>query len=138
MKNLILIAFLLTASITQTLGYTQTPGQVRPRRVATQNNNLPVLIENEDYADDKSQRKLTRARNPRHSSGNKSIRRNTSLRRGRTGGSYTNIDRERVRSPRASRSAPRGASALCGDGSYSFSRHARGTCSHHGGVARWL
>lgn len=34
--------------------------------------------------------------------------------------------------------APPGASAQCGDGTYSFSAHRRGTCSHHGGVARWL
>ena len=35
-------------------------------------------------------------------------------------------------------SAPRGATALCRDGSYSFSQHRSGTCSHHGGVAMWL
>ncbi|WP_343205931.1 DUF3761 domain-containing protein [Rhodanobacter sp. MP1X3] len=34
--------------------------------------------------------------------------------------------------------APAGASAQCRDGSYSFSMNHRGTCSHHGGVARWL
>ncbi|WP_289161349.1 DUF3761 domain-containing protein [uncultured Parabacteroides sp.] len=28
--------------------------------------------------------------------------------------------------------------ATCRDGTYSFSRGGRGTCSHHGGVARWL
>lgn len=33
---------------------------------------------------------------------------------------------------------PAGASARCRDGSYSFSQHRRGTCSHHGGVAIWL
>jgi len=33
---------------------------------------------------------------------------------------------------------PRGATARCGDGSYSFSQSHRGTCSHHGGVAGWL
>lgn len=33
---------------------------------------------------------------------------------------------------------PVGASALCGDGTYSFSQSRRGTCSHHGGVAEWL
>ena len=30
-----------------------------------------------------------------------------------------------------------GPSALCGDGTYSYSS-GRGTCSHHGGVAQWL
>jgi endonuclease YncB( thermonuclease family) len=34
--------------------------------------------------------------------------------------------------------APAGASALCADGTYSYSANRRGTCSHHGGVARWL
>ena len=33
---------------------------------------------------------------------------------------------------------PDGASARCRDGTYSFSRHRRGTCSGHGGVAAWL
>lgn len=31
-----------------------------------------------------------------------------------------------------------GATALCNDGTYSYSQNRRGTCSHHGGVARWL
>jgi hypothetical protein len=34
--------------------------------------------------------------------------------------------------------APKGATAQCRDGSFSFSQHRRGTCNHHGGVARWL
>ncbi|WP_328668826.1 DUF3761 domain-containing protein [Streptomyces sp. NBC_00328] len=34
-----------------------------------------------------------------------------------------------------SQQAPVGATALCGDGTYSYSAHRRGTCSHHGGVA---
>jgi Protein of unknown function (DUF3761)/Bacterial SH3 domain len=55
-----------------------------------------------------------------------------------SGRSYTNVDGERVPSPVFSNSAPAGASARCGDGSYSFSCHRRGTCSHHGGVAEWL
>ena len=33
---------------------------------------------------------------------------------------------------------PAGASAKCRDGTYSFSQHRRGTCSHHGGVGVWL
>jgi hypothetical protein len=33
---------------------------------------------------------------------------------------------------------PAGASAQCRDGTYSFSQSRSGTCSHHGGVARWL
>jgi Protein of unknown function (DUF3761) len=34
--------------------------------------------------------------------------------------------------------APVGASAKCSDGTYSFSEHRSGTCSHHGGVTLWL
>lgn len=30
-----------------------------------------------------------------------------------------------------------GATAMCNDGSYSYSANHRGTCSHHGGVAQW-
>jgi hypothetical protein len=33
---------------------------------------------------------------------------------------------------------PAGATALCNDGTYSFSQTRSGTCSHHGGVATWL
>ena len=33
---------------------------------------------------------------------------------------------------------PAGASARCRDGTFSFSKSRRGTCSHHGGVAEWL
>jgi hypothetical protein len=40
--------------------------------------------------------------------------------------------------PAAKAAAPPGATALCRDGTYSFSQHRSGTCSHHGGVARWL
>ncbi|WP_030813812.1 DUF3761 domain-containing protein [Streptomyces sp. NRRL S-337] len=37
-----------------------------------------------------------------------------------------------------SQQAPAGATAQCNDGSYSYSAHRRGTCSHHHGVAVWL
>lgn len=36
------------------------------------------------------------------------------------------------------RSHPAGASALCRDGTYSYSASRRGACSWHGGVAQWL
>lgn len=51
---------------------------------------------------------------------------------------YTNSAGQRVQSPTYYSSAPRGATARCVDGTYSFSRNRRGTCSHHGGVAQWL
>jgi uncharacterized protein YgiM (DUF1202 family) len=53
------------------------------------------------------------------------------------GRSYVNVDGVRVPSPVFSESKPAGTTARCRDGSYSFSQHRRGTCSHHGGVAEW-
>ncbi|WP_407539342.1 DUF3761 domain-containing protein [Deinococcus radiomollis] len=53
-------------------------------------------------------------------------------------GTYTNVDGQQIRRPVMSNAAPAGASAKCRDGSYSFSAHRRGTCSHHGGVGQWL
>lgn len=35
-------------------------------------------------------------------------------------------------------SPPAGVTAICNDGSYSYSQHRSGTCSHHGGVAQWI
>src|SRR5438874_10353652 len=51
---------------------------------------------------------------------------------------YTNRSGHRVHRPMQSATVPAGATAQCADGSYSFSEHRRGTCSHHGGVSRWL
>lgn len=51
---------------------------------------------------------------------------------------YTNSRGHRVHRPMRSNRPPAGASAKCGDGSYSFSESRRGTCSWHGGVAQWL
>lgn len=55
-------------------------------------------------------------------------------------GSYVNRDGVIVHSPAhtVSGAVPLGASAQCRDGSYSFSLHYRGTCSHHGGVSKWF
>ena len=53
-------------------------------------------------------------------------------------GTYQNSRGETVRRPENCSAPPEGASAQCRDGSYSFSRSRRGTCSHHGGVAKWL
>lgn len=51
---------------------------------------------------------------------------------------YTNSEGYRVQSPTRYSSVPAGATAVCRDGTYSFSKNRRGTCSHHGGVAYWL
>lgn len=52
-------------------------------------------------------------------------------------GTYTNSYGNTVPSPYFAPSAPAGATAQCSDGTYSFSQHRSGTCSHHGGVAEW-
>ncbi len=56
------------------------------------------------------------------------------------GRGYTNSQGNRVRSPTRTpdNQPPAGATAQCRDGTYSFSQSRRGTCSHHGGVAKWL
>jgi hypothetical protein len=55
-------------------------------------------------------------------------------------GTYVNKAGYTVHRPAhtVSGNVPAGASAQCRDGSYSFSMNHRGTCSHHGGVSRWL
>jgi len=54
-------------------------------------------------------------------------------------GAYVNSSGHFVHRPaHAMGGVPAGASARCRDGTYSFSEHRRGTCSHHGGVATWL
>ena len=52
---------------------------------------------------------------------------------------YRNSNGRTVHSPAHSKNGkrPNGASAKCRDGSYSFSKHRRGTCSRHHGVANW-
>ncbi|MGC9610611.1 MAG: DUF3761 domain-containing protein [Minisyncoccia bacterium] len=53
---------------------------------------------------------------------------------------YVNSAGNTVHSPAYTEngSAPTNASAQCRDGTYSFSQSRSGTCSHHGGVAKWL
>jgi septal ring-binding cell division protein DamX len=51
---------------------------------------------------------------------------------------YVNSDGNCVHRPEQAPAAPAGATAKCQDGTYSFSQHRSGTCSHHGGVAEWL
>jgi hypothetical protein len=53
-------------------------------------------------------------------------------------GTYVNSQGQTVKRPETCSSAPDGATAQCRDGSYSFSKSRRGTCSHHGGVSKWF
>ncbi|HWJ49895.1 MAG TPA: DUF3761 domain-containing protein [Solirubrobacteraceae bacterium] len=55
-----------------------------------------------------------------------------------TNGTYVNSAGNTVCRPEESPTVPAGATAECQDGTYSFSESRSGTCSHHGGVARWL
>ncbi len=56
-----------------------------------------------------------------------------------TNGTYVNSSGNTVCRPEESESGPPpGATAECGDGTYSFSEHHSGTCSSHEGVRRWL
>ena len=50
-------------------------------------------------------------------------------------GYYKNVSGHCIHSPSTD---PAGATAKCSDNTYSYSEHASGTCSHHGGVARWI
>ena len=50
-------------------------------------------------------------------------------------GYYKNVSGHCIHSPASS---PIGATARCRDGTYSYSEHASGTCSHHGGVRVWI
>lgn len=51
-------------------------------------------------------------------------------------GSYINTAGNEVCRPSTTQAS--GATAICRDGTYSYSQSRRGTCSHHGGVAQWL
>jgi hypothetical protein len=53
-------------------------------------------------------------------------------------GTYVNSKGQTVPRPENCLAPPKGATAQCRDGTYSFSKSRRGTCSHHGGVAKWL
>ncbi|WP_081288333.1 DUF3761 domain-containing protein [Mycobacterium asiaticum] len=50
---------------------------------------------------------------------------------------YENSDGQCIASPSAGGGSD-GATAICGDGTYSHSTHRSGTCSGHGGVKQWL
>src|SRR6266704_2632604 len=43
-----------------------------------------------------------------------------------------------AKSPSSGNTDPTGATAKCKDGTYSKSKHHKGSCSHHGGVAEFL
>lgn len=52
-------------------------------------------------------------------------------------GYYENVDGQCIHKPVYGPSHRPGETAVCCDGSRSFSTHHSGTCSHHGGVCEW-
>lgn len=52
-------------------------------------------------------------------------------------GSYVNSSGHVVPDPKCITGHQPGETAICRDGSHSFSEHRQGTCSRHGGVAQW-
>jgi Protein of unknown function (DUF3761) len=54
-----------------------------------------------------------------------------------TPGYYTNSAGESVHRPECVPEHQEGETAICNDGSHSFSHHRTGTCSHHRGVSKW-
>jgi hypothetical protein len=51
---------------------------------------------------------------------------------------YRSVDGSEVHSPTTHESSHYGReTAICEDGTHSYSHHHRGTCSHHGGVEEW-
>ena len=52
-------------------------------------------------------------------------------------GSYVNSSVHVVPDPKCVTGHQPGETAICRDGSHSFSEHRQGTCSRHGGVAQW-
>ena len=78
------------------------------------------------------------AQTPQQSSSQPTTQQQQSQPKCANNGTYVNSKGETVKRPENCSSAPQGATAQCRDGSYSFSRSHRGTCSHHGGVAKWL
>jgi len=52
-------------------------------------------------------------------------------------GYYENSDHQLIHRPECTTQHLEGETAICRDGSHSFSKHHAGTCSHHGGVAQF-
>jgi hypothetical protein len=53
-------------------------------------------------------------------------------------GTYVNSKGQMVPRPEDRSTPPKGTTAQCRDGTYSFSKSRRGTCSHHGGVGQMV
>jgi hypothetical protein len=96
---------------------------------------LVVILLTGDYSEGQSQTQLQSSSNAASADAGKEHSQHT---RCDDKGTYKNRDGRWVPSPENCSSPPAEATARCRDGTYSFSRHRSGTCSHHGGVAQWL
>jgi len=89
-----------------------------------------------------SQQIVSQTQPPSQSNANSSAASSTKPNTGKvnctSNGTYVNSKGQTVPRPENCSGPPKGATAQCRDGSYSFSTSRRGTCSHHGGVAKWL
>jgi hypothetical protein len=89
-----------------------------------------------------SQQIVSQTQSPSQPSANSTSTTNTKPNAGKvnctSNSTYVNSKGQTVRRPENCSGPPQGATAQCRDGSYSFSQSQRGTCSHHGGVAKWL
>lgn len=89
-----------------------------------------------------SQRIIPQVKSPSHPTPNGAATSSDKPNRGKVNcnnnGAYVNSKGQTVQRPETCSAPPQGATAHCRDGTYSFSRNRRGTCSHHGGVGKWL
>jgi hypothetical protein len=85
-----------------------------------------------------SQQLLTQTPTQAPSSGSSAAHNESAKAKCTDNGTYVNSKGQTVPRPENCSTAPKGATAQCRDGTYSFSKNRRGTCSHHGGVAKWL
>jgi hypothetical protein len=114
-----------------TININLTPGYVIDPTRAFEKRNAPKIIDNSSAEIVVAAQPLPTADadDPSPSS--------TAPTRGHTGGTYVNSSGHVVRSPKCAPGHIEGATAHCRDGAESFSEHHRGTCSGHGGVAKW-
>lgn len=89
-----------------------------------------------------SQQTISQTQSPSQPSPNAAATSSTKPNQGKVNctnnGTYVNSKGQTVQRPENCSAPPPGATAHCRDGTYSFSRSRRGTCSHHGGVGKWL
>jgi hypothetical protein len=125
--SLVVTFFVITNSSSEAI----TPNYTTQSNVVNQPASAPVLIENtiEPTTTAVIETPIQASENTEINSGENNASNNDH---------YINCDGQNIHSPAYYDDAPANATAICNDGTYSFSRHRRGTCSRHGGVSQWL